>query len=72
MGSRFIVESAARIFQYVVSAGEVRVIVHPHALKKLGVFLEMNHKKNIESPVKASLSSHNIRIDSVQKKIIKK
>jgi hypothetical protein len=72
MGSRFIVESAARIFQYVISAGEARVIVHPHVLKKLGVDLEMSHKKSIGNPIKVSLNSHNIRINFVQKKIIKK
>ncbi len=72
MGSRFIAESAIRIFLYVVSAGEVRVIVHPHVLKKLGVDLEISHKKSTGNPLKVSLSSHNIRINSVQKKIIKK
>lgn len=71
MESRFIVESAVKIFQYVVNAGGGRVIVHPRVQRKLVVDPEMNHKKSIENPTKVSSNNRNIRINSAQKVAIK-
>ena len=72
MGSRSVVQSAIKTFQYVVNVGEDKGIVRKHAQKKLIVDVELNPKKNTENLVMGSLSNQSTRIISVQKNMKKK